>query len=1021
VVARLVGAALRHRAAVFLLAAGLLMAGFYAARTAPLDVFPEFAPPIVEVQVEAPGLAPEDVEALVTRPLERALAGAPGVATLRSSSIAGLSVVTAVYRYGTDPYRARQVVIERLALAAEQLPPGVRPAVSPLSAALSTILAIGLRAGSSVSPLELRDLAEWTIRPRLLAVPGVANVVIYGGGIRQVQLTTTPERLWAAGVTLDDLAAAAGAADAAAGSGFFDRGGQRLPTWLDARLRSPADLARAPLPGRDSVPVPLAAVADVGEGPAVPVGEATVNGEPGVVLLVTKQPALNVLEVTAEVEKALGALVRALPAGVRVDQSMFRQASFVTHALGNLRRALLAGVVLVLVVLVLFTGSKRAAFVSVVAIPLSLLAAVTVLRAAGATLNVMVLGGLAIAVGEVVDDAIIDVENAWRRLRAAPAGARADDVVLAASVEVRSAVVYATVMVALVFLPVFLLGGLEGALFRPLATAYVLATLASLVVALTVTPALAAVLLPGAVARRTAPPWLLTALRARYERALGAALARPAPVIAGSVAALAAALALTPLLRLEFLPEFHETNFVMHMTGAPGVGLDESARVGAATARALLAVPGVRSVAQVIGRSTLSEDTFGPERSEMMVQLEPGVNAAAVSAELRTRTAEVTGFAFDLKQFLNERIEELLGGVGAALVVRLRGSDLPSLEQAAATVSERLAAIPGVADLHAPGALAASGIRVKPRRADLLGQQVSAAAVERALRAALGGLPVGRIVEGERQAEVVLRVAADGVLDPERLARLPIAGGHGRVLPLGAVADVEGASLRTAITHEDGVRTVLVRLDARGRSLEAVALDVARAVAAAPLPAGVYAEVGGEYAAAAAARARLVGLGALALLGIFVLLVVDFGSTRLAALTMVNVPLAFVGGLAAVLLGAGGRLSLGAIVGFVTVFGITIRNGIVLVAHFLHVEEARGGPLDRGAVVAAAADRLAPILMTALTTGIALVPLLLLGGRAGGEIEQPMALVIVGGLVSSTWLNLFVVPVWYARRGARRR
>jgi len=1020
VVARLVGAALRHRAAVFLMAAGLLVGGLYAARTAPLDVFPEFAPPIVEVQVEAPGLAPEDVEALVTRPLERALGGAPEVATLRSSSIAGLAVVTAVYHYGTDPYRARQVVIERLALTAEQLPAGTRPAVSPLSAALSTILAIGLRAGPEVTPLELRDMAEWTIRPRLLAVPGVANVVIYGGGIRQVQLTTTPERLWAAGVTLDDLAAAAGAADAAAGSGFLDRGGQRLPTWLDARLRGPADLARAPLPGHDSVPVSVAAVADVGEGPAVPVGDATVNGEPGVLLLVIKQPEMNVLAVTAEVEEALRAVVRALPAGVRVEESMFRQASFVTHALGNLRRALLAGVVLVIVVLVLFTGSQRAALVSVVAIPLSLLAAVAVLRAAGATLNVMVLGGLAIAVGEVVDDAIIDVENAWRRLRAAPAGARAADVVLAASVEVRSAVVYATVMVALVFLPVFLLGGLEGALFRPLATAYVLATLASLVVALTVTPALAAVLLPGAVARRAEPPRLLSALRAHYERALGAALARPAPVIVGSLAALAAALALTPLLRLEFLPEFHETNFVMHMTGAPGVGLDESARVGAATARTLLAVPGVRSVAQVIGRSTLSEDTFGPERSEMMVQLEPGVNAAAVSAELRARTAEVAGFAFDLKQFLNERIEELLGGVGAALVVRLRGPDLPSLEQAAATVSERLAVIPGVADLHAPGALAASGIRVKPRRADLLGQQVSAAAVERALRAALGGLPVGRIVEGERQADVVLRIAADGVLDPERLARLPILGEHGRVLPLGAVADVERAPLRTAITHEDGVRTVLVRLDARGRALEAVAHDVARAVAAARLPAGVYAEVGGEYAAAAAARTRLVGLGALALLGIFVLLVVDFGSTRLAALTMVNVPLAFVGGLAAVLLGAGGRLSLGAIVGFVTVFGITIRNGIVLVAHFLHVEEARGGPLDRAAVVAAAADRLAPILMTALTTGIALVPLLLLGGRAGGEVEQPMALVIVGGLVSSTWLNLFVVPVWYARRARRR-
>src|SRR2546422_381867 len=634
------------------------MAGFHAARAAPLDVFPEFAPPIVEVQVEAPGLAPEDVEALVTRPLERALAGAPGVATLRSSSIAGLSVVTAVYRYGTDPYRARQVVIERLALAAEQLPPGTRPAVSPLSAALSTILAIGLRAGRSVSPLELRDLAEWTIRPRLLAVPGVANVVIYGGGIRQVQLTTTPERLWAAGGPPGARAAAAGAADAAAGSGFLDRGGQRLPTWLDARLRSPADLARAPLPGRDSVPVPLAAVADVGEGPAVPVGDATVNGEPGVVLLVTKQPALNVLEVTAEVEKALGALVRALPAGVRVDQSMFRQASFVTHALRNLRRALLAGVVLVIVVLVLFTGSKRAAFVSVVAIPLSLLAAVTVLRAAGATLNVMVLGGLAIAVGEVVDDAIIDVENAWRRLRAAPAGARADDVVLAASVEVRSAVVYATVMVALVFLPVFLLGGLEGALFRPLATAYVLATLASLVVALTVTPALAAVLLPGAVARRTAPPWLLTALRARYERALGAALARPAPVIVGSIMALAAALVLTPLLRLEFLPEFHETNFVMHMTGAPGVGLDESRRVGAVVARTILEVPGVQSVAHFIGRATLAEDhAFGAERGELMVRLTADADARLMTPMIPEAPGLGGGFALDLQPLLYDGLQ----------------------------------------------------------------------------------------------------------------------------------------------------------------------------------------------------------------------------------------------------------------------------------------------------------------------------------------------------------------------------
>ena len=1014
-VARLIRAALTHPPVVFVLAAALVAAGVWSAHRAPLDVFPEFAPPIVEVQTEAPGFAAEDVEALVTTPLERALGGMPGVAKLRSSSALGLSVVSAVFDYGTDPYRARQLVIEAVALAGGQLPRGITPAVAPLSSVLSWVLAIGLRGDPDVSPLVLRDLAEWTIRPRLLSVPGVANVVIYGGGVRQIQVTTTPERLLAAGATLDDLAAAVGTADAAAGSGFLDRPGQRLLTWFDGRVHGADDVARALLPGRDGGPVPVAAVADVADGPAVPIGDAIVNGDRGVLLMVSKQPQVNVVAITEGVEAALRAIVRVLPPGVRVDEALFRQASFVEHALGNLRRALLAGAVLVMIVLLLFLGHLRAALVSVVAMPLSLLAAVVVLGGVGATLNVMVLGGLAIAVGEVEDDAIIDVENAWRRLRAAPPGARALDVILAASVEVRSAVVYATVMVALVFLPVFLLGGLEGALFRPLALAYVLATLASLVVALTVTPALCLVLLPGAVARHQEPPRRVLALRARYERALGRALDRPRRVLLGSVLALIAGVALVPLLRLEFLPEFHETNFVMHMTGAPGVGLGESTRVGAAAERALLGVPGIQSVAQFIGRATLAEDHgFGAERSELLVRLRPDADAAEVTEALRERAATIGGFTFDVKQFLNERIEETLEGAGAALIVRLRGPDLVALEQAATAVSQRLSGVPGAVDVHAEGALAAPGIRVRPRRDDLLRLGLSAAAVERAIRSALGGLPVGRVVEAGRQADVVLYVAAAD--DPARLARLPITAAGSRVVALGSVADIDLGPLRADIAHEDGVRTVAVRLNVRGRSLEAVAHDVARAVAAAPLPAGIYAEVGGEYAAAAAARTRFLGLGALALLGIFVLLVVDFGSARLAGLTMVNVPLAFVGGLAAVLLGAGGRLSLGAIVGFVTVFGITIRNGIVLVAHFLHLERERGGALDRPALVAGAADRLAPILMTALTTGIALVPLLLLGGRAGGEIEQPMALVIVGGLVSSTWLNLFVVPLWYARR-----
>jgi len=969
---------------------------------------------IVEVQTEAPGFAAEDVEALVTTPLERALGGMPAVATLRSSSALGLSVVNVIFAYGTDPYRARQLVIERLALATGQLPTGITPAVSPLSSVLAWVLAVGLRAGPEVSPLELRDLAEWTIRPRLLAVPGVANVVVYGGDVREVRITTTPEALVAAGTTVDDLVAATRAADAAGGSGFLDRPGQRLLTWLDGRLRGAADVAQAPLPGRDGVPLALGAVADVRDAAAVRIGDAIVDGEPGILLMVSKQPDVNILTVTEGVAAAVRAIAASLPAGVRVDDALFRQASFVERAVTNLRRALVAAAVLVSLVLLVFLGHLRAAVVSVIAMPLSLLTAVLTLRWLGTALDVMVLGGLAIAAGEVVDDAIIDVENAWRRLRAAPPGARAFDVVLAASLEVRSAVVYATAIVVLVFVPVFLLGGLEGALFRPLALAYVLAIAASLVVALTVTPALALALLPGSVARHDEPPRLVRALRLRYARMLGSALARPRRVAIASGLVVLAGAALVPFLHLEFLPEFHETNVIMHMFGAPGVGLDESVRVGRAAHRELLAVPGVQSVAQFVGRATLAEDHgFGAERSELLVRLRPDADAAAVSEALRARAATIGGFAFDLKQFLNERIEETLEGGGAALIVRLRGPDPFAIEQAATALAARLVAVPGATDVRVEGALAAPGLRVRPRRADLLRLGVSASAVERAMRSALGGLPVARVVDGTRQADVVLRVAAAN--DPGRLGRLPVATARGGIVALASVADVEIGPLRSDITHEDGVRTGIVRVNVAGRPLATVAHDVAQATREFALPRGVYAEVGGEYAAASAARRRLLGLGALSLVGIFVLLVVDFASVRLAALTMVNVPLAFVGGVVAVLLGAGGRLSLGAIVGFVTIFGITIRNGIVLVAHFLHVEREQGRRLDRAALVDAAADRLAPILMTALATAIALVPLLLLGGRAGGEIEQPMALVIVGGLVTSTWLNLFVVPLWYAR------
>jgi len=1002
-----------HRLLVVLSALVLSAGAIAAALRAPLDVFPEFAPPIVDVQTEAIGLGTADVEALVTTPLEQALAALPGVESMRSTSTPGLSVLSVQFEYGVDPYRARQWVAERLPLAAEQLPPEARPAVAPVAAALTTVLTIGLRGDRTLSPFDLRDLAQWMLRPRLLAVVGVADVLVYGGDVREVAVTATPERLWAHGATLDDVVAAVQGADASAGSGFVDRSGQRLPVWVAGRPRGPGDYAVAPVVATARPPVALDSVASVEEAPAQAVGDARVNGDPGVVLRVIRQPDVDVIRLTRELEAALAAARHALPPAVRVEPAMVRQASFIEHAIGNLSRALLVGAVLVTIVLLLFLGDARAALVSVVAMPLSLLSAVALLRALGATINVMVLGGLAIAVGEVVDDAIIDVENAWRRLRGAPPGSDGDRVVVAALVEVRSAVVYATLIVALVFVPVFLLSGVPGALFRPLATAYVLATLASLAVALTVTPALSAALLPSAVAARPRDPRLVRRLRALYRGALARSLDLPGAVAAVALLALAVAVAVTPLLRLEFLPEFHETDFAMHMTGAPGVGLDESARVGAAVARDLLAIPGVESVAQIAGRAPLSEDPWQAERSELMVRLAADADAERATEAARGAVAGIAGFAFDLKQFLNERIEELLGGSGAQIVVRLRGGDLSALERAAGDVATRIAAIPGAVDVHTPGVLGAPTVRVEPRRFDLLRYGLSAAALQRAMRAAFGGLVVGRVASDDRRANVVVHLDAASARDPERLAALPIATGSAGAVSLGTVADVAIGPIRSSIAHEDGVPTIAIRLDAAGRPLADVAHDAESVLSATALPAGVYGEVGGEYAAARAAERQLVGIGALCLVGILILLLADFGSLALSLLALVNTPLAFVGGIVAIALGAGGRLSLGAIVGFVTVFGITIRNGIVLIAHFEQEAKARGRALDRAEIVAAAADRLGPILMTALVAGLALLPLLALGGRPGGEIEQPLALVVVGGLASSTLLNLFVVPAAY--------
>jgi CzcA family heavy metal efflux pump len=1013
VIVRIVRFALAHRGLVLVLAALLAGVGLVAGWTAPRDTFPEFAPPIVEIQAEAPGFSSLDVEQLVLTPLERALAGVPGVERLRSTAAPGLAVVSVVFGYGRGPDRCRQLVMERVALARSQLPAGVEPAVAPPTSSLSFLLAVGL-SGEASSPMALRDLAEWTIRPRLLAVRGVANVVVYGGRVREVQLRTTPERLVAAHVTIDDVESAVRVATGTA-SGYLDAPGQRALLDFEGRPRTGAELASSSITTADGRQLPLARSVEVIDGPALAVGEANIQAKPGVLLLLMKSPGANVIAVTREAEHALAALAQSLPAGVELQPELFRQASFVDHAFENVRRAVLLSGVLVVLVLLASLGDVRAALVSVVAIPLSLLVAVLGLRAFGLPLDVMALGGLAVAVGSVVDDAILDAERALRRLRAAGPGVDLDEEIVNASRDVRSGVVHATWITALVFLPVFLLGGLEGALFRPLATAYLLAMGASLAVALVVTPCLAALLFPGTVRRHPTTPRPIARLEAAYVRGLATLLHHPRRVLVLGTLAPLALLGLAAQLRFEFLPPFRETNFVLHMAGAPGVGLDETARVGRAVSERLLAIPGVRFVSQFIGRSGLAEDaTFGAEESELLVRLADDADPDAALAAIETVTAGVRGFAFDAKQFLNERIEETLEGETAPIVARLRGVSLSQLEHAARELAVAIGAVEAVASVKLPEVSRSPGWQIRLRRGDMARLGVSSLSIERSLRSALGGLPIGQLSEQGRVRSVSLRSEPEHASEASWLSRLPIAAPGRRVVLLGDVADVHPELVRSQLQHEDGVRTVALRIAVSGRSLDAVFRDIEALLRGASLPDGVYAELRGEYQAARAARQRLAGLGCIALVGALAILWFEFRSLPPALLVLLNVPLSLSGGIAALVLAGDARFSLGSAVGLVTLLGISLRNGIVLVDH-LRAEAAQSvGPRGARAVAEAAGTRLLPILMTAGVTAASLLPLLWLGTRAGGELEQPIALVTLGGLATSTLLNLLLMPAWFA-------
>lgn len=1012
----LVSTALRLRVMVVALSALLLVFGMQTAQRTPFDVFPEFAPPLVEIQTEAPGLSTEEVESLITVPLENALNGTAWLKTIRSKSVLGLSSVVLIFSEGTDLMRARQLVAERLAVEAPRLPSVAHPPVilQPLSST-SRALKIGV-SSTNLSQMDLTVLAKWTIRPRLMAIPGVANVAIWGQRDRQFQVLVDPDRLRAHDVSLDAVVRAATDATAIGAGGYLDTPNQRLAIRHLAPVMEPEDLARTIVDFRNGAPLRLGDVAQVIVSHPHPIGDAVINDGPGLLLIVEKQPWGNTLEVTRKVEAALEALRPGLK-GVDVDSTIFRPATFIERSLANLRHALVLSCLLVVAILGAFFFDWRTALISLVTIPLSLVAATIVLHYQGGTINTMVLAGLVIAVGVVVDDAIVDVENIARRLRLNRAVAQPESsflVVLKASLEVRSAVVLASLIVTLVFVPVFFLEGLAGSFFRPLAFAYVLAILASMVVALTVTPAMALILLPSASKRPESP--LTRGLKKFYRALLPAFVARPKAALGFLIIAFAVTGWSLPRLGEEFMPKFQETDFLMHWVEKPGTSIEAMQRITVRVSKELRAIPGVRNFGSHIGRAEVADEVVGPNFTELWISIEPEVDYQSTVAKIQRVVDGYPGLYRDVLTYLKERIKEVLTGASATIVVRIYGPDLATLRKKAQEVGAVIEKVPGVTNLKVePQVLVPQvAVRLRPEAAARFG--LTPGQVRRAATTLVKGTKVGELYEGQKMFDVMVWGTERVRQDVQALRQLPIETAQGAQVPLGDVADVFIVPTPNEIKREGASRRIDVTCNAEGRDLGGVAREIEAKVRTLPFDREYHPEFLGEYAARKESKQRLLALSALAVLGILLLLHADFKSLRLTLLVFLTLPFALIGGVVGAFLG-GGILSLGSLVGFVTVLGIAARNGIMLISHYQHLEEVEGQAFGTNLILRGAEERLAPILMTALCAGLALLPLVIAGNKPGHEIEYPMAIIILGGLVTSTALNLFLMPALYAFLG----
>lgn len=1016
---RIVQFSLKNRLLVIVASILLLIAGFNTANNMEVDVFPDLTAPTVVVLTEAHGMAPEEVERLVTFPIETAVNGAGHVRRVRSSSSAGISIVWVEFEWGTDIFRARQIVNEKVSVASNQLPIGVGvPVMAPQSSIMGEIMLISVT-GTHTNKMDIRTIADWNIRPLLLSIGGVSQVVVIGGDPKQYQVLASPQKMRYYSVSLGELLEASQNANQNASGGFMNDFGNEYIVRGIGRTSDLKELGRSVVKTVNGSPVMLDDVADIRIGSAIKIGDGSLKGNPAVIMTVLKQPGTNTLELTDKIDAALAELKKTLPADLEINTKIFRQADFIEASIGNIQKTLLEGSLFVIVILFLFLMNWRPTIISLVAIPLSLLTAILTLKWLGFTINTMSLGGMAIAIGALVDDAIIDVENVFKRLMQNESRAPGEQknrlgVIFDASMEIRTSIINATFIIIVAFVPLFFLSGMEGRLLAPLGIAFIVSLFASLVVAITITPVLCSYLLTSrkVLMRHKKETWMVRSLSSLYGKALKKAMKMKKPIIAVAIILFIGAMVLLGTLGRSFLPEFNEGSLVVSVTSLPGISLDESNKIGTNVEEVLLSIPEIEITTRRTGRAELDEHAQGVNASEIDA---PFVlkerSREAFMEDVRKKLAAVAGASITLGQPISHRIDHMLSGTRANIAIKIFGTDLDRLFAISNEIKRTIEGTEGLVDLSVEQQVNIPQVQVKANREMLAKYGITIGEFTRFTEIAFAGSKISEVYEANRRFDLVLRFDENNRGSLEKIRNTLIDSRNGGKIPLALVADIVSVSGPSTINRENVLRKTVVSANVAGRDQKSVVEEIRGKIGAnINLPEGYSIEYAGQFESEADASRTLLLASLLAFLVIFLLLYMEFGEVRMSAIILLNLPLALIGGVLSVWL-TSGILSIPAIIGFITLFGVATRNGILLVSHYKTLS-SQGVPLYE-AIIMGSKDRLSPILMTALTAGLALVPLAIAGDLPGNEIQSPMAKVILGGLLSSTLLNLFVVPIVY--------